>query len=495
MLQSENEVLVKTTVWRMLSDALHPYFDRGYLAMKGSTINTFGTRNSDLDLCLAIRWDEKKTYDRYIICDILRRAKSILLEEEFVSNITLIPARVPILRVYLIFPFNHLQVEMSCNCIAGIFNTHLLSYYGRLDERVPAMASYLKNWAKKQGIINPKNGTLNSYSMVLMVIHFLQCAVDPPILPNLIDVFPDIFSGKGHVHELEYGLQLNLPDIPKNDRSLAELIYGFLNYYAQFDYKKVGISIRKGRVFDRSQRPKEEHKFLFMLEEAYDGTTVPKNLTKEKKLQKIVKGFQEARDELLMYLVGGTLKALPSSKDGIPLGKQHFLGSANLDPGQIPDFNSTRDEEERKLTSNSTVINLTNRIHVFGPCLHPTETNPRDLQREDIQTYFGQFGKVIHVSVKKILDDIRTNSIVTFANCDSAEKCIEFALHQKHKILVQNFYVGRAKPTKGMKKIPAGLTNKMFVSGPCLHPEKMNPTAFLERKFTRTLADSETLPP
>ncbi|KAI1719364.1 cid1 family poly A polymerase domain-containing protein [Ditylenchus destructor] len=169
------------------------------------------------------------------------------------------------------------------------------------------MASYLKDWAKKQEIINPKYGALNSYTVMLMVIHFLQCAVDPPILPSLIDLFPDMFGGKGNVHELEYDLQLNLPDIPKNERSLAELMYGFLNYYTQFDYEKAGISIREGRLFDRTRRPKREERFLFMLEEAYDGMTVPKNLLRHHKLQKIVKGFQEARDDLLMHLVGDVI--------------------------------------------------------------------------------------------------------------------------------------------------------------------------------------------
>lgn len=49
--------------------------------------------------------------------------------------------------------------------------------------------------------------------MMLMVIHFLQCAVDPPILPNLIGLFPEMFDGSIDVHELQYNVPLKLPGL------------------------------------------------------------------------------------------------------------------------------------------------------------------------------------------------------------------------------------------------------------------------------------------
>lgn len=54
-----------------------------------------------------------------------------------------------------------------------------------------------------------------SYSMMLMVIHFLQCAVDPPILPNLIGLFPEMFDGSIDVDELQYNVPLKLPGLFK----------------------------------------------------------------------------------------------------------------------------------------------------------------------------------------------------------------------------------------------------------------------------------------
>ncbi|KAI1700620.1 hypothetical protein DdX_16591 [Ditylenchus destructor] len=193
----------------------------------------------------------------------------------------------------------------------------------------------------------------------------------------------------------------------------------------------------------------------------------------------------------------GTSNAQSRTIDGTPLWKQHHLGSSNVDPAQIPGFNSARDQREPMATS--TVADMTNRIYIYGPCLHPMEENPRDHQREDFRTYFAQFGKIITVSVKPILDPLTTDATVTFVNCDSAAKCIE---QGTHKILGQDFRVKRRQPSKGTKrkiiaaleqnlphlpeendvsdqdyegKLPEGLTNRIFVGGPCLHPEQVDP--------------------
>lgn len=36
--------------------------------------------------------------------------------------------------------------------------------------------------------------TISSYSLVLMTIHFLQCAVSPPVLPCLHTMYPHKFQ-------------------------------------------------------------------------------------------------------------------------------------------------------------------------------------------------------------------------------------------------------------------------------------------------------------
>lgn len=54
----------------------------------------------------------------------------------------------------------------------------------------------------------------------------------------------------------------------------------------------------------RNERPKEDKRYLFFLEEAYDGLTVPKNLIDRRKLDEIVEAFRDFRDQLLIDLLG-----------------------------------------------------------------------------------------------------------------------------------------------------------------------------------------------
>lgn len=55
----------------------------------------------------------------------------------------------------------------------------------------------MKLWAKYQDINNAKNMTISSYSLALMVIHFLQNGVSPCVLPCLHTMYPGKFQVSG----------------------------------------------------------------------------------------------------------------------------------------------------------------------------------------------------------------------------------------------------------------------------------------------------------
>jgi poly(A) RNA polymerase GLD2 len=94
----------------------------------------------------------------------------------------------------------------------------------------------IKEWAKRRGINNANQSSLTSYSLVLMAIHYLQCAVEPPILPSLQHHYPDRFTDKIDVLNLSISFPL-LPidgwEYGKNMMSLSDLLKGFFNYYAR----------------------------------------------------------------------------------------------------------------------------------------------------------------------------------------------------------------------------------------------------------------------
>lgn len=111
--------------------------------------------------------------------------------------------------------YRNLEVDLNVNNFAGIYNSYLLHYYSRLeitkftkiinsfriDDRFPALCLLVKHWAKRNKIGDAMNGFLNSYSIILLVIHFLQVAITPAILPNLQALYPELFHEKRPLNE------------------------------------------------------------------------------------------------------------------------------------------------------------------------------------------------------------------------------------------------------------------------------------------------------
>ena len=62
----------------------------------------------------------------------------------------------------------------------------------------------MPRWAKEHGINEARFQTLSSYSLTLMVLHYLQSGVFPPVLPSLQPEAPGLtgaLPGQAHVDE------------------------------------------------------------------------------------------------------------------------------------------------------------------------------------------------------------------------------------------------------------------------------------------------------
>ncbi|XP_073009315.1 protein HESO1 isoform X4 [Typha latifolia] len=95
-------------------------------------------------------------------------------------------ARVPLL-IYKSVVYD-ISCDISINNHLGRIKSKILHWITELDERFGDMVLLIKEWAKAQEINNPKSGTLNSYSLCLLVIfHFQTCV--PAILPPLREIY------------------------------------------------------------------------------------------------------------------------------------------------------------------------------------------------------------------------------------------------------------------------------------------------------------------
>ncbi|XP_047270782.1 protein HESO1 isoform X2 [Capsicum annuum] len=100
---------------------------------------------------------------------------------QFITN-----ARVPILK----FQGNYnISCDISINNLSGQMKSKILYWINMIDGRFRDMVLLVKEWAKAHNVNDSKTGTLNSYSLSLLVVfHFQTCV--PAILPPLKEIYP-----------------------------------------------------------------------------------------------------------------------------------------------------------------------------------------------------------------------------------------------------------------------------------------------------------------
>lgn len=104
-----------------------------------------------------------------------------------------------------------------------------------MDWRLRPLALIVKLWAQHNNINDARNMTISSYSLVLMVIHFLQFAVTPVILPCLHKEYPEKFQTQQEIHNIDMIENLGMGWQSDNKQTLGELFMKFLEYYSLFE--------------------------------------------------------------------------------------------------------------------------------------------------------------------------------------------------------------------------------------------------------------------
>ena len=213
----------KIELWKELYKQLHTQMDCG-LFVTGSTFNGFGSSGCDFDMCLFP--DGHSVNDKQWL-NITRQVLRKKCRHFIRGNIELINAKVPILKFD--DKVGRLEVDLSVNNPTAARNTHLLYCYSQLDPRVRPLVMALKLWAKKNGINEARFQTLSSYTLSLMMIHFLQCGVSPPVLPCLQRTHAHVFHPNSDIYNLPY----DVPPFQSDNQtdSVGKLFVEFFNYF------------------------------------------------------------------------------------------------------------------------------------------------------------------------------------------------------------------------------------------------------------------------
>ncbi|XP_043967879.1 poly(A) RNA polymerase GLD2 [Gambusia affinis] len=261
-------------------------FPESRLYLTGSSISGLGCRSSDADLCLVIKGNRRPHP-----MDVLRQLQKDFRSLSYLARIQLIKAKVPILKFKERSSF--LEFDLNVNNTVGIRNTFLLRTYAFADIRVRPLVLVVKKWAGHHQINDASKGTLSSYTLVLMVLHYLQ-TLEQPVLPSFQKTHPECFDPLMDIDEV--------PDGPKhvrlftstNQSSLGELLLGFLRYYAtRFSWDKQVISVRQATTLPKTNSKEWRNKFI-CVEEPFEGSNVARAVHEKFKFDAIKKCFSES---------------------------------------------------------------------------------------------------------------------------------------------------------------------------------------------------------
>lgn len=301
--QSLNITKQKIRLWKEVYRVVRHEFDCG-LFVFGSTFNGFGLEESDMDMCLLVQGGPAVSERQHL--EKVRRLLQRHGGATFRPNIELVPAKVPILKFRE--KTGGLEVDLCVNNPTSVRNTHLLFYYCKCDVRLRPLVLAVKLWARKHGINEARLQTLSSYTLSLMVIHYLQAGISPPVLPCLQQMYPDIFHPQSNI------FCLNFMDQPafssENVQPVGELLVGFFKYYAKdcvFNTERDVASVRTGQVLSVHQCEQFARQYKIspgqwraklLVEEPFERTNAARAVCSEPMWQLIRRAFQRTAAHL-----------------------------------------------------------------------------------------------------------------------------------------------------------------------------------------------------
>uniref|UniRef100_A0A0K2SZS3 Poly(A) RNA polymerase, mitochondriallike [Acyrthosiphon pisum] n=1 Tax=Lepeophtheirus salmonis TaxID=72036 RepID=A0A0K2SZS3_LEPSM len=240
----------------------------------GSSVNSFGSCDSDLDMVINFSSLEKnddsasqlyfhvkggfgqrnmsQMYIR-ILANLLQDIVPGIRNVQSISN-----ARVPILKYH--HQLLNLECDLSASSLSGVFMSELLYLYGEMDSRVRPLVLVIRRWAKEYGLVTNTRPTkmFTNFTITLLVIFFLQH--NHKILPSVDclrelgdpkelkicsdgvkrDFLTDISGYQSYLNS-QYSLNEDKP-------TLEALLKDFFDFYGDFDFKGATICINSGKI-------------------------------------------------------------------------------------------------------------------------------------------------------------------------------------------------------------------------------------------------------
>ncbi|XP_047485652.1 poly(A) RNA polymerase, mitochondrial-like [Penaeus chinensis] len=280
---------------RQIEAALSGLFPQACILPFGSSVNSFGRVNCDLDMILELSdvtnqdstqrlvFQAKKSRSAANPRITMQRHMEVISDilDNFVPGCSqvrkILAARVPIIKYRQ--DLTDMECDLSMANRSGFYMSEMLYLYGSMDKRVRPLVFAIRKWAKDRHVTSPYAGRwVTNFSLTLMVLFYLMRtspAVIPP-LQTLIKLAGDDDARTADGINCTFLRDLKILTASDNKQSLEDLLRGFFEFYDKFDFKERGLSIVKSDDF-----VKPEHSALYIQNPLERELNVSRNVTLE----------------------------------------------------------------------------------------------------------------------------------------------------------------------------------------------------------------------
>ncbi|XP_060863334.1 poly(A) RNA polymerase, mitochondrial-like [Metopolophium dirhodum] len=274
-----------------IENALKGIFPLSKVLPFGSSVNSFGKIGSDIDLVIMDSQTTENETSRLIYhgkCVSNSRTQTqrnieILgdLLQLFLPGCSRVKrisqARVPIVKYSQ--DFIGVECDLAVSNETAVNMSELLYIFGNFDYRVRPLVFTVKMWAKEINLTNDTPGRwITNFSLTLLVLFYLQ---QEKIIPDIQTLVKQ--ARNNDVRITNEGINCTflrdaskLHRVVENKKTLDQLLLGFFEYFASFDFNTNAISLNFGKTIN-----KPEYSALYIVNPLEVHFNVSKNISSE----------------------------------------------------------------------------------------------------------------------------------------------------------------------------------------------------------------------
>ncbi|XP_078034264.1 mitochondrial poly(A) polymerase isoform X2 [Augochlora pura] len=219
----------------------------------GSSVSGLGQLGCDLDLICTFANSSKVPSDCYMSLIFASKPFNLvertdqqdflkplsILMQKFIPGISnvqnILNARVPIVK--FMYGTTSMHCDLSSSNLSGYYMSELLYVLGEIDFRVKPLIFTIRKWAECNGVTSDIPGQkITNFCLTLLVVHYLQhIKILPPV--------EKIIKGPLSSH-----MTTTVHNIAENRSKVGDLLFGFFEYYATFDFSMFAICVLEGKL-------------------------------------------------------------------------------------------------------------------------------------------------------------------------------------------------------------------------------------------------------